>query len=606
MKGVADRALRADAWLFAALTALAFAYVVARAAFVPLVHDEANSFFHYVHSGSWMPFHSKWDAADHVLVMAIGNVCNALFGPAPMSLRAFAVASFLLFASCAWFLGLRIRDRVVRWCCWAAVLAMPFVLEFFSLFRGYGPSFALLLLAVLALLDFLGTGRTRSVLLASIAMGAGVMANLSLLPLWAVVMAVLIVRFGHGSEGYSAKLGRALALLVGLSPGLWMVAFAMGLSERGLLYYGSDRGLLLGSFASLRERLVPTFSDTAGLLLCIGVATLLLLAVVDVVRRRAVRAHAMLVVMCALLFLELAGRVVLGEAFGMLYPKDRAILHIFPLLVFAVAAALDVLVQHRSPLRWAALPLLSLPLYTLFDANLYRTIQWPEESISDAIYRTVGERQAASDRGLLIAGASPLGVIWDHQLLSGNLDFPLIQPAQEPLLWADLVLADARKPELWQKDFDIVLGPDDSGQYLLEPKQPMQHRSLLDTLVVVPTTSNEFVELWVSELVVEPGSKLIVELGAVLDASIAAPGECMLVVQVGRPGADHGFYRSVPLHHLRSRHEDRNVRITVGVDHCPQSDERLSVYIWNLAGREIALGGGRLRIHEVRSVMGGE
>jgi len=612
-KGV-DGLLRWDAWFFTVLASLAFAYVFARASLVPLVHDEANSYFHYVHTVSWVPFHSKWDAANHVLVMAIGNVTNALFGPSPLSLRAFPVLCFLLYAWCAWGLGLRIKDRMLRWTCWSGLLLMPFVIEFFALFRGYGPSFALLLLCVLALLRFLDTGRTRSMFLASMAMGAGVLANLSLLPLWALVMAVLVFRIGHGANSASTRSavhrtlhgipGRVLALTLGLAPGLWMIAFGLGLRERGLLYYGSDRGLLMGSFASLRERLVPMLSDTAGLSFCIAVVALLTLALMYVIHQRTVREHALLVLLCALLYSELIGRMVLGEFFGVLYPKDRAILHIFPLILLAIAAALDVFAQRVPALRWASLSLLLLPAFTIMGANFHRTIQWPEESISDDIYQAVRERQAASDRGLLISGASPLTVIWDHTLLTSGADLPTLHPAQVPPPWADLVLADARKPELWQKEFEVLLGPDDSGQWLLRPKQHFQRTVLLDSAVNVSATNNEFIELFADSLSAEVGASLLVDLEGVFHGAVGARGECMLVVQVARPESAHVFYRAIPLHNRWDRQNERSMRFTVGVDHMPQGDERLSVYIWNIGRQEITLSQGRLRLHSILGTHG--
>lgn len=609
-----DRRTRWEAWCFAMLASLAFAYVFARAARVPLVHDEANSYFHYVHSGTWVPFHSKWDAANHVLVMAIGNVSNALFGPSPMSLRAFSVLSFLLFVGCAWHLGARIKDPVLRWTCWAGLLLMPFVIEFFSLFRGYGPSFALLLLSVVALLRFLKTGRTSSMVLASIAIGAGVLANLSLLPMWALVMSVLVLRFGHGVSSASARSrlqcmlhgfpGRVLALALGLAPGLWMVAFGMGLRERGLLYYGSDRGLITGSFASLRERLVPTLSDAAGLSICIAVGALLTVALMVVIHQRTVREHALLVLLCALLYAELVGRIVLGEFFGVLYPKDRAILHIFPLILVAIAAALDVLALRVPALRWASLPLLLLPAFTIMGANFHRTVQWPEESISDAIHQAVRERQAASERGLLIAGASPLAVIWEHTLLTSEADLPTLHPSQELPPWADLALGDARKPELWQKDFDVLLGPDDSGQWLLGPRKQFQHRLLLDSAVQVPSTANEFIEFFADSLSLETATGLIVDLEGVFHGSLGARSECMLVVQVARPQSANVFYRAIPIQNQWGRQNARNMRFTVGVDPVPQGDERLSVYVWNIGGQAVEVRSGRLRLYAVQQASG--
>src|SRR6476469_5141313 len=64
-----------------------FAIVLLRSYFVPFNHDETATFFFFIQSGKYMPFHSAADANNHVLNSFLGNICFHLFGSSPLSLR---------------------------------------------------------------------------------------------------------------------------------------------------------------------------------------------------------------------------------------------------------------------------------------------------------------------------------------------------------------------------------------------------------------------------------------------------------------------------------------------------------------------------------------
>src|SRR5690606_35609493 len=93
---------RGERTLFAAVALLTFVYVAIRAALVPLTHDEAATFQTYVLTGRYLPYLAHWDAGNHLLITAIGRGCYQFFGAAPLSLRAFNVLCFALYAWYAW------------------------------------------------------------------------------------------------------------------------------------------------------------------------------------------------------------------------------------------------------------------------------------------------------------------------------------------------------------------------------------------------------------------------------------------------------------------------------------------------------------------------
>ncbi|HNS46120.1 MAG TPA: hypothetical protein PKH94_02665, partial [Bacteroidales bacterium] len=57
--------------LFVAFGLLLWIYVWLRAIQVPLIYDEIATFFHYIHSSSFLPFRSHLDANNHLLNSAL-------------------------------------------------------------------------------------------------------------------------------------------------------------------------------------------------------------------------------------------------------------------------------------------------------------------------------------------------------------------------------------------------------------------------------------------------------------------------------------------------------------------------------------------------------
>ena len=74
-------------YLFLLTSVLVFFVVALRSYLVPFNHDETATFFYFIQSGKYMPFHSAIDANNHVLNSLLGNVCFHLSGSSPFSLR---------------------------------------------------------------------------------------------------------------------------------------------------------------------------------------------------------------------------------------------------------------------------------------------------------------------------------------------------------------------------------------------------------------------------------------------------------------------------------------------------------------------------------------
>ncbi|MBK8497233.1 MAG: hypothetical protein IPL52_00085 [Flavobacteriales bacterium] len=184
---------RSERIVFIATAGMVFLLVLLRALLVPLVHDEATSFIAYAQGGRFLPFASLWDANNHYLNSLLGFIGFKLFGLKLLALRYGSVLSYLLFAWSAWRLGHLVQHRTVRWVLWSALLLCPFLLDFFSFFRGYGPAMAFLLFSVQALLRFAQWHRRGDLLAVLLGMAVANGFLLALVPLWAVILVVLTV-----------------------------------------------------------------------------------------------------------------------------------------------------------------------------------------------------------------------------------------------------------------------------------------------------------------------------------------------------------------------------------------------------------------------------
>lgn len=111
-----------------------FAYVVIRANSLSFTHDEAFSYKFLI--GQDDP---QVTANHHILNTQLMGVSKSLFGKSELALRLPNVLAFLLFAAGYFLITTRTKIKH-SWLLFALYFFNPFVLDFFSLARGYGLS----------------------------------------------------------------------------------------------------------------------------------------------------------------------------------------------------------------------------------------------------------------------------------------------------------------------------------------------------------------------------------------------------------------------------------------------------------------------------------
>jgi hypothetical protein len=178
---------RTQATLATVILALAAGvYLTARAFLVPLTYDEASSFYRYVDAD----FAALFDfatATNHFLNTVLTRLSVGILGVSPIALRLPNVLAGILYLGVAAALARRMRDSAIAFAAAVLLMTNPYVLDYFTVSRGYGLAVALLLAAIFMLL--------REAFAASLILAAtAVIANFAVLPAFLAIVATVVVQ----------------------------------------------------------------------------------------------------------------------------------------------------------------------------------------------------------------------------------------------------------------------------------------------------------------------------------------------------------------------------------------------------------------------------
>ncbi len=347
-------------------------YVGARAASVGFTYDEAHSFFHFVGAplSTIVGFGGDADANNHTLNSLLMTLTSRAFGNSELALRLPNVLAFVGYGAAVLALMRRLRHSTSRVLGGVLLLLNPFLLEIFSLARGYGLAIGFVVgsLAALAAAVDPGSGDAiaRRRLAQAIALAAGaVFANLAclnfFLPFAAVVVA-LRLRLWRREKALGEIPGRRAAALVRAlaGPAVWsgvvgLYAHTAITRLRAIegLYYGGQTGFWSDTVVSLircwlyaepySAALTPVVAALVGLVLARGT--------VLVLRRSPGEPPGPLPLLRALAFLLVMGgaaSVVEHGLFGTPYLINRTAAWMLPCFLLVLVLEVEIGLGSRA------------------------------------------------------------------------------------------------------------------------------------------------------------------------------------------------------------------------------------------------------------------
>lgn len=580
-----DSDVRIHAWI----AAPALLYVLLRAWLVPPVHDECASMVWFVQPGEWLPGSAHWDANDHYLSSGIGILLHRLFGDSFPALRLGSVLAYCAYAFAGRRFGVHLPAGLPRGLFWAAWCWCPFLLDFFSLFRGYGIAMAAWSWALVFLLALVDRWCTRDLLGA---MACAVVANgsiIALVPPWALLLAVLLVLVLSATRGVARARAIAAWLLLGALPLAGGVALGLAFQERGLLYHGSTAGLLQVTVAPLARLVLGSDHPAVLGLLALLMVGSLITTVLQAWCARSWRSPA--VVLAVLFWGDLLGRSVLAHLKGVNFPEDRAALHLVPeaLLMLGIT-------MREVAIRWPRAQVLSVvfawPLaVTFIDLNLDHTRLWREQSVPGRFVDKVAERERMAGRPLCIGGHHQLALVWPLMARKAGLH-SVLNTVEFPHGLDDLRIADQRHLDV--AGFRVIDHAPGPGLWLLERARPLNVRTVHEGTVQPMQGPAEFVELLNLPDSLLHGDPLRMDVSVACSAT-PLPPDLALVWEVNTAGGAKRVYESLQLGAWRAQWAGDTLR--AARYHQPaMADERVVWYLYNPRRVPLTAGPGALRV----------
>jgi hypothetical protein len=232
--------------LWFGFTTLIFIYILVRAVYNPLSHDELATYFHYVQSGQYLPPQSGiiWDANNHLLNSFLTDIFYRIFGNSALALRLPNVLSFLIYTFFIAKLLQELKYAVVRTFGFIALLSVAYLVEYFALARGYGMSMAFFIAALYYLRLFVNKQSLKHLIFTLSFIVLACLANLTLINSYGLILVFLLVYFALNSTTFSnSKKWRFFIILTSsVACILYPVYFSLKLKASGALYYGAKTG----------------------------------------------------------------------------------------------------------------------------------------------------------------------------------------------------------------------------------------------------------------------------------------------------------------------------------------------------------------------------
>lgn len=446
-------------------------YLVLRAIYVPLAHDELLTFFKYIQPGDFLPYESFWDTNNHFFNTLLSWGCYKLFGSSQAALRLPNLLGGVLYLYFSYRLIIQVKYMPVRVGLAFTLWLSAYFIEFFSMNRGYGLSMALLVAAIFMAHSAITRNGMAYYLLATALIVLALSTNLTLMISTILLLGFLsiyaIIKF-IGTHRSSYLLKALIPVLLGCWPVCYWIIYGFELKERGLLYYGRSTGFWDTTVDSLIVTMFEKFPIPYEFLVVFPLLGLAI-AIFFWFRNQKQSAFSNRIskpgfLFAYLLFGNVMGTMLLANFVDVLYPADRGALYYIPLFLFTSAFLVDECGKQKA-LSLMMTPVLFIPVHFLATMNFTHSSFWQKEHMPEAFFKLL-QKDIRKGYTPTIAGRFTNQLYWDYLNMRNNSNLPRINEDLESAVYADYVI---------------------NGPYFMDDSVIFQYR--YDTLAYDPITS---------------------------------------------------------------------------------------------------------------------
>lgn len=577
-------------------------YLILRAWFIPPVHDEAATFFHYINHHEFFPGKALWDANNHVLNSFLSIFFVKAFGVNTLSIR---MANLLFFPVYAWFLyklSLELKHVRMRLLLLFTGLTIHGFIEYFAYSRGYGMSMGVLLAALYYSYQFISQRNIRLLLPAVLLYALATLSNLTLQNTALLFMGMATIYLLTANFTFRQRLIGSLCIFIGLIAITPLAILSIKMKEGGLLYYAQDEDFWTAVITSFTQM----FFDSKNILLKLfwfvwfGIFTWITVSFLLKIKQPENHARFLFPF---LFFGNLAGIFAMHFLMDVNYPSDRTGMHLVLYLFVGGIFLADTgkAFQHIA----VATPSALFFLQFLFGANLQYSTYWKNEHLTERFWIRVHEDSQSGNyiSNPTIGGYRIRTLVWAwhnfrHNGVLQNSQYVNYYNGSEDYQIFSVGDFDKHKSVYDSLDRDEI-----SGVILARRKNFLRREIYKDTTgySTPENFSGEFYNLFET---FSPdtfiGHSWLMEADIKL-YSLATPPKIRLVTSMSDADGNTLFYDTSPLHWLKKefRPEDDVVTIKLWWYKVPPETKRIVVYLWNINQQAYTLQNASLRIYKV-------
>lgn len=573
---------------------LIFAYCLLRSIWTPIYYDEILNYFLFVEPGNFQPFYAAPDANNHLISTSLSHVIYLLFGNKLLLMRIPSVLSFILFFFYLWKFRSFFNSKLIGNCFLITFCSSFYVISFFSLSRGYGISMAFLLGTVFHLIQFYETSKIKSVFWATLMGSLAIWSNLSLIFIVCTVLSLLMVRlvyFLKNKEYKTVIFGLSYVLIIGTTPLLIAVKYSFYLKENGALYMGNSDGFWDAVILDIPGHLFS--SHVIGHRLFIGWIALLLIGLI--LNLKHLRLTKKLVIAISLVLGTFSCSIALHLLFDVNYPRERAALHFFIVVVIAFFILIDQLPKHWKKI--GLYPPLIFFIHLLVTVNFSYTPVFKFETLNDEHYKEVVRVQKKHDHLLTISAMGILGRVLDHYNYVNQSNINTFQESDYPSKIADLMLVNTLTAPFDVNEFDTLYYNSASTVALLERKNKAKWITKITEKAVVVDSNKEYINLFDFYYTPTAGSSLKMEIEMDLLSELD-PCDSWLVCDLTN-NEHKNRYESIYLQRAVNDYSKKtHLRRAFYLTDLPHSLCRISCYIWNISKGQWKISNANCSLYE--------
>jgi len=373
---------------YAIIGVLFFIYVFVRSISVGATFDEVDTINYFVHT--WVYGVEPVIANNHFLNTFLINLFSFFFGDSLFVARLPNVLAFLVYAFFSYKIVSKYLPNFVGVACFFLLFCNPFLLDFFSLARGYGLSFACMIAALYYSVENFKQYSNTSLIKSLIWAAASVFALFSMIYFFCTLAFAMNLVLFLRKDFFNLKKSILRTIIVGFGLLLLIIHPILQLVERDQLYHGGSWNFFEDTMFSL-TRYSLFHVDThlfTYIVLTLGLFIFSLIVFISIYRRREFLSLRNFILFVLAMIVTMI--LIAHYTAGILYPIDRNTLFFYPLIVFAFCFCLPGLKSRFSNIVMSV-TLIACILNFSLSANLYKTVLWHVESHNREILHKINE-----------------------------------------------------------------------------------------------------------------------------------------------------------------------------------------------------------------------